>query len=37
MEERFRHSQQDISFIFGRCLIDHFKKPVTLMGRMDRD
>jgi hypothetical protein len=36
MEERFRHHQQDISFVVRRCLIDRFKKPVTLMCRPNR-
>jgi hypothetical protein len=36
LEERFRHSQQDISFIVGWCLIDRFKKSVTLMCRPNR-
>jgi hypothetical protein len=37
MEERFRHRQQDIPLTIKRCLVDRFKKPVTLMCRMDRD
>jgi hypothetical protein len=36
MEERFRHRQQNISFVVRRYLIDRFKKPVTLMCRQNR-
>jgi hypothetical protein len=37
MEERFRHRQLDIPLTVRRCLVDRFKKPVTLMCRMDRE
>ena len=36
VEERFRHRQQGIALTVRRCLIDRFKKPVTLMCRLNR-
>jgi hypothetical protein len=36
MEERFRHRQQNIPLTIRWCLIDRFKKPVTLMCRLNR-